>query len=205
MPKIKIGKHSPSLDMTPMVDLAFLLLTFFMLTTQFKADEPVIVDTPSSVSDIPLPDKGVIMLTIDEKGRVFFNVNEQQIRRKIIEKMAERYSINLNEEELKRFSVLSSVGIPMAGMKKFLSATESERKQLNADTKGIPHDSTDNQLNDWIRFARLQAPNNPIALKGDGDADIPTIKRVISILQDNKSNRFAMITNLEGKAEGDKK
>lgn len=205
MPKIKVSKHSPSLDMTPMVDLAFLLLTFFMLTTQFKADEPVIVDTPSSVSDIPLPDKGVIQLTVDNKGRVFFNVNEQQVRRKILGKMGDRYNVKFSEEETKRFAVLSSIGLPMKDMKQFLGATETRRKEMNNISPGIPHDSLDNQLNDWIRFARLQAPNNPIAIKGDGNADIPTIKRVISILQDNKSNRFAMITNLEGAAEGEKK
>ena len=59
-----------------MVDLAFLLVTFFMLTTKFRPDEPVIVDQPSSVSQIPLPDKGVLMLTIDGKGRVAQIVSE---------------------------------------------------------------------------------------------------------------------------------
>ena len=57
----------------------------------------------------------------------------------------------------------------------------------------------------WINAARNVAPRFSIAIKGDQDADIPTVKRVISILQDNKANRFALITNLEGAAEGDKK
>src|SRR6185369_10131300 len=117
MPKIKIPKKSPSLDMTPMVDLAFLLVTFFMLTTKFRPDEPVIVDLPSSVSEIPLPDKNVLMITVDEAGRVFYNVEGQQIRTTILNKMAERYKIEFTPQEVKRFSVLSSFGMPMENMK----------------------------------------------------------------------------------------
>ena len=105
MPKIKIAKKSPSLDMTPMVDLAFLLVTFFMLTTKFRPDEPVIVDQPSSVSQIPLPDKGVLMLTIDGKGRVFFNVEGQQIRRDILDRLGSHFNITFDEKEKKRFAV----------------------------------------------------------------------------------------------------
>jgi biopolymer transport protein ExbD len=93
MPKIKVPKKSPSLDMTPMVDLAFLLVTFFMLTTKFRPDEPVVVDQPSSVSDIALPDKGVLMLTVDGKGRVFFNVEGQQMRKDILDRLSSHFDV----------------------------------------------------------------------------------------------------------------
>jgi len=205
MPKIKIPKKSPSLDMTPMVDLAFLLVTFFMLTTKFRPDEPVIVDMPSSVSEIPLPDKNVFLITVDKDGRVFYNVEGQQIRTTILEKMADRYKIQFTPQEIKRFSVLSSFGMPMETMKAYLDADEDGRKKMNLATKGIPIDSTNNQLSDWINFGRHAGPQYNMAIRGDGDADLPTIKRVISILQDNKANRFALITNLEGGPEPEKK
>src|SRR4051812_42293778 len=112
MPKIKIPKKSPSLDMTPMVDLAFLLVTFFMLTTKFRPDEPVVVDQPSSISEISLPDKGVIMITVDAKGRVFFNVEGQQVRKDILERVGKQYNLQFDEKEMKRFAVLASVGMP---------------------------------------------------------------------------------------------
>ena len=42
MPKVKVPRKSTNIDMTAMCDVSFLLLTFFMLTTKFKADEPVV-------------------------------------------------------------------------------------------------------------------------------------------------------------------
>ena len=56
MPKIKAPKGSPSIDMTPMVDLAFLLVTFFMLSASFRSSEPVDVDVPTSISDKIIPE-----------------------------------------------------------------------------------------------------------------------------------------------------
>ncbi|MFM7216885.1 MAG: ExbD/TolR family protein [Bacteroidota bacterium] len=184
--------------MTPMVDLAFLLVTFFMLTTKFRPDEPVVVDQPSSVSEIPLPDKGVILLTIDGKGRVFFNVEGQQMRMDILDRLAERFSLTFDEKERKRFAVLSSVGMPKEKLKEYLSAPDDRRKEMNLETPGIPTDSLNNELTYWINAARNAAPRYSIAIKGDRNADIPTVKRVIDILQSNKANRFALITNLEG-------
>ena len=72
---------------------------------------------------------------------------------------------------------------------------------MNTATMGIPIDSTNNELAYWVNNARKSAPRFSIAIKGDQNADIPTIKRVISVLQDNKANRFALITNLEGAGE----
>jgi len=197
MPKIKVPKKSPSLDMTPMVDLAFLLVTFFMLTTKFRPSEPVTVDQPSSVSEIPLPDKGVIMLTVDAKGRVFFNIEGQQLRVEILDKLATRFNLTFDEQEKKQFSLLTSIGMPSNKLKEYLTANEAERKVMNEQTDGIPIDSMNNELSSWVNAARNAAPTNSIAINGDGDADIPIIKRVIEILQENKANRFALVTNLE--------
>ena len=81
MPKVKIPRKSTLIDMTAMCDVAFLLLTFFMLTTQFKSDESVIVDTPSSISEIKLPDTDIINITITQDGKVFFSIDNKNFTR----------------------------------------------------------------------------------------------------------------------------
>lgn len=60
-----------TLDMTPMVDIAFLLLIFYMATTQFKPPEKKEVSLPLSHSQINLPDKGKILVTVTEQDSVF--------------------------------------------------------------------------------------------------------------------------------------
>ncbi len=69
------------IDMTPMVDVAFLLLIFFMSTTQFKPPEQVSVVLPTSRSEIHVPETNTIILTVNETGQVFIsteNVAETQ-------------------------------------------------------------------------------------------------------------------------------
>jgi len=60
-----------SIDMTPMVDIAFLLLIFYMTTTQFKPPEKKSVDLPSSHSQISLPDKDIINVTVTNEDSIF--------------------------------------------------------------------------------------------------------------------------------------
>lgn len=65
------------LDMTPMVDVAFLLLIFFMSTTQFKAPETVPINLPSSHSDVKLPEADVLILSVSKDNVVLWKVGQQ--------------------------------------------------------------------------------------------------------------------------------
>lgn len=181
--------------MTPMVDLAFLLVTFFMLTTKFAPEEPLAVDMPSSVSEIKLPDTDILTISISREGTVFFNMDGKYNRQALLERIGEKYNIHFSPEEVHSFSVLSSMGVPVGNLKVFLSMDNEARKSVRQP--GIPCDSSNNELSDWIVLSRITNPKLRIAIKGDQDAQYPVIKNVINTLIERKVNRFNLITNLE--------
>lgn len=186
--------------MTAMCDVAFLLLTFFMLATKFKPDEPVVVDTPSSVSEIKLPESDIITLSISKEGAVFFGIDNTGTRLKLIEAMGDKYKVNFTDEEKAAFAYGSQIGVPMANLKQLLDASAYNQKQIKQP--GVPVDSTHNELRDWIDLGRrlnVQVAGKVprIAIKGDQGVDYAVVKRVIDTLQDLNINRFNMITSLE--------
>ena len=204
MPKVKPHRTSPSLDMTPMVDLAFLLVTFFMLTTKFAPEETVVVDTPSSVSELKLPESNVITLTIDNKKRVFFGVDDSKTKVQMLQKVGAKYGVNFTAAQAKEFSNLPNFGLPINQLGSYLNVEKEDRKQLNDQQPGVPIDSLNNQLIDWVLEARranqaLFKKPTYIAIKGDGNADVPTVQQVIKLLQERDINRFNLITDLENK------
>ncbi len=185
--------------MTPMVDLFALLLTFFMLTTTFRPSEAAVIDTPNSVSEKVSPDKDVIIILVGKDNKVFLNFDNGKdtsilIRKEVLKKMAEQYNLTFTEKELKTFSTWASFGMPADKLKSWINTADS--KDRDVFQIGIPMDSTDNQLNLWVRFIRLQNPNAEVAIKGDSDADFKTVKRVMDILQENQVNKFNLTTNL---------
>lgn len=220
MPKIKVAKSAPSLDMTPMVDLAFLLVTFFMLAASFRTAEPVIVDPPASHSDKLLPEN-TIMVTVDNIGRPFFTLTNAEARMKALERMGERYKVNFTLKQKQTFAGLSSIGVDIKDLPRYIDLDEAGRKKFQPQ-KGVPMDSTNNQLHDWILFAAQEA--NAVymrardeakaagkefkgeklryAIKADGKAKYISVKEVIDEFTDLKIYQMNFITSLEG---GEKK
>ena len=204
MPKVKPHRTSPSLDMTPMVDLAFLLVTFFMLTTQFRPDEAVVVDPPSSTSDLHAPESDILTLTIDAKKRVFFGYDKAPIKEAIIKEVGAKYGVNFTPNQIKQFSLLPNFGVPIQQLGSYLDKDTEQRKALNPTLPGIPYDSLNNQMMDWVVAARkanavqFQKPTY-LVIKGDGDADVQTVQKVIKELQEKDINRFNLQTSLEMK------
>ncbi len=209
MAKIKISKKSTRIDMAAMCDIAFLLLTFFIMTSTAKLPEPLEVTTPASTVQIKLPDVNLATITVG-KEKVFFGVIGQETRKRTLEKMAERYSLTFTEEEKHRFSLIESFGVDVrGGGLNRLIAMKSDERMKEGVQGGVPYDSINNQLSDWIRLSREanielltekgeKIKDLDIAIKGDAKEEYPTIKKVIDILQQNRKNNFYLVTGLRG-------
>ncbi len=202
-----MAKKLTSIDMTAMCDVAFLLLTFFILTATAKQPEPLPVDTPASTVKTKLPNTDLAIITIgsapEKKGIVFFNVMLPDVRKKTLENIGVKYGIQFTEEEKREFSLMDGFGVPISQLKPLLALTSAKRL-LKGQQTGIPHDSITNELKDWIvaagtankEFSKTVSKELNFAIKGDTKEQYPEIKRVMDILQDLNVNRFSLITGL---------
>lgn len=199
---VKTSKKAASIDMTAMCDVAFLLLTFFILTATAKMPEALPVDTPASTVQTKLPESDLATLTIGGKGKVFFDLKGREVRKKALEFMGEKYQIEFTDDEKEKFSIMEGFGVPIESLKQIIAMKSSDRNK--AGQPGIPKDSLDNQLADWIRYSRkanheVNDKELEIAIKGDAKEEYPSIHKVMDILQDQKLNTFSLVTGLRGK------
>lgn len=212
MPKVKLPRNSPSIDMTPMVDLAFLLVTFFMLTTKFRPEEPVKVVIPFSVTTTKIPEN-VTTLSIDSAGRVFFDMDGKDVRPKVLQAVMGKYKQAITQLDMDRFAVMGTFGVPVSQLKQYIEANDADRKIMSNASAGIPMDTlhNNNQLVDWVSMAvsysladyNEKIGKNPtmkpphFAIKADGRAKYKIIKEVIDICQKQNIQHFELITSLK--------
>lgn len=204
MPSVKIPRKSTFVDMTPFVDVAFLILTFFIMATKFKPQEPIQVVTPNSVSVKELEEKDALLVTFDSSGRVFFGVNSKDDgpKKAVIEHMNTSRNLNLTRQEIVTFVKSGSIGVPFAGLKQFLSTPEDERQ--NIKQPGIPLDTLGGELYYWIRDAIGTFTNKKLdyLIKGDNAAKYPNFKMVLNAFKKNDIYKFKMITMMEDAPTG---
>ena len=98
MPHIKMARKSTDTDMTPFVDIAFLILSFFIMATKFKPAEPVKVETPGSVSSEILEEENAMLITIDPESKVFVNISEPKTRQRKIDNELYRQALIPSQE-----------------------------------------------------------------------------------------------------------
>lgn len=196
MPKLIVKRKSTFIDMTAMSDVTVLLLTFFMLTSTFIQKEPVVVATPSSVSEIKIPETNFLSILVDPDGKVFMSLDKQEDKANVLKLLGKDFGINFTDKEVYDFSLQPSFGVPIQNMQEFLSMPSGEQDRLMKDY-GIPADSTDNQFKLWVQHAREVNRDLIIAIKADQDTPYPKIKNIMNTLQDLRENRYNLITSLK--------
>src|ERR1700678_1019989 len=124
MGRAKIPRKSTTIDMTAMCDVAFLLLSFFILATKFKPVEALTVTTPSSVYTKIALDHDVLMVILDHDGKGFLEVSDKNVdeKKEMIQSINTEHTLGLTEIEMKAFYANPSayIGVPFSQLKGLL-------------------------------------------------------------------------------------
>ncbi len=205
MPSVKMPRHNTDTDMTPFVDVAFLILSFFMLATKFKPPEKVPIETPGSVLSEKLPENDAVMMSIDSADRVFFSIlaqKEPAIKVEVLKKLNQQRQLNLTDAQMNSFKNVYMIGVPLASLGQYLSLSSDEQEAYK--DPGIPVlDSATNELVWWINASVAAFSDRGIKLKnfllkGDGDSKFPTLEGIVSAMERNEEFKYQLITSLEG-------
>ena len=186
--------------MTAMCDVAFLLLSFFILATKQKPPEAVTVNNPSSVST-KVAKEEAILVTLTKEGKVYLMLGDKTHKEKILDDINTTKALGLNAGEMGKLKKLDFIGMPFNMLKGSLDLSSP----IPSDKMpGIPcGDSTNNELTDWMRsvvasYAGENLDNLNLLVKGDNLAKYPAFKNIKSSFKRNDIYKFKIVTNPEG-------
>jgi biopolymer transport protein ExbD len=205
MPRVKVARKSTAIDMTAMCDVAFLLLTFFILTAKPKVDDPSKAEVPTSQNQKLVPEENIAIISVGQENRIFYSVSGNDVRAETLKAMGEIYKVNFTPEEVAAFSTTEIFGVPMSQLKSYLDTPGDLRAKF--DQKGIQADTTaNNELSNWILTSRkadrgLHDKDLDIAIKGDKKDLYPVMNTIISVLERQKKFKFSLITDLKTAAK----
>jgi biopolymer transport protein ExbD len=206
MPHVKMAKKSTDTDMTPFVDIAFLILSFFIMATKFKPPEPVPITTPNSVSSAILKEENNMLITIDKDSKVYISINAKKDMDKlttIIEDVNTARTLGLTPAEIQNFKKTLIVGVPFGSLKTLLDLPAD--KQAGVTQPGIPVlDTLNNELIWWIGAAKRAFAGEKLLylIKGDNTSKYPTFEAVINAMRKNEEFKYNLVTSQEGAPEG---
>ena len=202
MSRPKIPRKSTSIDMTAMCDVAFLLLSFFILTTKFKPSEPIPVITPASVASKVAPDKDLVLITIDKEGKVFLEMDDVEKKNILYTLVKTKYNLPIDQKGF--------VSVPFWGssFSSLTSYVKLEKEDIKASKiPGIPCSDTTlekNELVSWMAMVKdvYNGQKMNLLLKGDNISKYPSFKHVLYAFKKNDLLKFQMITNPESVPSG---
>ena len=203
MARAKIKRGSTNVDMTAMCDVAFLLLTFFILATEFKPAEAIDVTPPSSVSNKHAPQKDFFNVTIDKDNKVYMDMDEG-IKEDVIEELGKERNITFSPADIQNFKKATYIGVPLSQLKSFIALTPEQLKAQAKNIPGIPIDSANNELQAWISAAQNASLGKKLSflIKGDNTSKYTAFKGVLEAFKKNDIYKYNLVTNAEDVPEG---
>lgn len=197
MGRAKIKRGNTNVDMTAMCDVAFLLLSFFILTTKFKPAEAVEVSTPSSVASKAAPQTDAFIVSINKEGKIFIQMSDE-MKGDVIDELSTARNLNLTAEDKKYFKQSLFVGTPLNQLTQFIRVKPEDLHTVKLT--GIPSDTTNNELQAWINAAVNAYKGRKInfLIKGDNNSKYAAFRDVINSFKKNEVFKYLLVTNPEG-------
>jgi biopolymer transport protein ExbD len=198
MPRVKVARKSTAIDMTAMCDVAFLLLTFFILSAKPKTQDPVKADVPASTALMQIPETDFAIITVGE-NKAFYTIEGDDVRKETIKAMMDTYGAKFTPDQINKFAHIEAFGVPLNALGSFLDL--SSKDQTAYKQPGIPVDTNKtNELANWVLQSRkanagLHNKDLRIAIKGDAQEDYPVINVIIKTLQKQHVDKFSLITS----------
>jgi len=198
MARAKVARKSTAIDMTAMCDVAFLLLTFFILSAKPKVQEPVNAVVPSSTGFEVIPETDFAIITIGE-NKAFLTIEGDDLRRATIKAMGDTYGVKFTPADIQAFAHMESFGLPLAQTPQLLQMTPAQLATFKQP--GMPVDTNkENDLANWVYYARkaaagLHGVELRLAIRADAQEDYPVVDKVIKSLQKQHLDKFSLITS----------
>lgn len=203
MGRPKIARKSTWVDMTAFCDVAFLLLSFFIMATKTKPPEAVAVMMPSSVSSKAVPETDQVMVIINKEGKVFLSISEPAKRKEIVEAVGKVKGVPITPATLQKATAVEFFGSPIAQINAYVDLPKGDL--TGEKLPGIPaKDSTNNEVTDWMAAVNSVYFGSKMNLlvKSDNAAKYPAFKQVLDAFKRNEMLKFSIVTNAEDIPEG---
>ena len=196
MGRAKIKRGSTNIDMTAMCDVAFLLLSYFILIAEFKPAEAIEVNPPSSVASKVAPQTDAFLVSISPEGQVFVQLSDE-MKADVIEEISTARNLNFSAEDKALFKQSLFIGSPLSQLPQFVRIKPENLHSVKLT--GIPIDSTNNELQAWINAAVNVYKGKKInwLIKGDNNSKYLVFRDVINSFKKNEVFKYQLVTNAE--------
>lgn len=177
-----------AIDMTPYVDVIMLILTFFMLTAQFKAElaEDIKIKLPESGNDTTkLPERNIMTILVSSDNDIFVDVDNQKVKLEVF-------------GDILGLAAYHPDSTTQPGYRK---PGWGKKEGSNVERKLVEYKNREafKKLLIDLRLASKSSVGKDlrIVVKGDAESDLGTVQNLMDMLKETKNTRFALVTDMD--------